>query len=278
MNNPTFDIRRHGAKIARAERRSEKGVGFLHAEAAQIIGERLAVTNRQFEATALLFDGLFSELVENSVRAENPPIKGPIVKIQIPTDENSILALEPKSHDLIISVFDLHRVNNLPALLLQIHHALKTDGLFMAVFPCEGTLKELRAVLLNAEAETATGVSARVDLFPHIRQLGDLIRKIDFKLPVVDVEERVVRYSNLEKFIKDVRDIGSGNSNNGEIRPLTRPTWEQAKKIYNSDYSDPDGKLRVTIAMGCVSGWKEDKSQQKPLKPGSAQAKLSDFL
>ena len=96
MNNPTFDIRRHDAKIARAERRSEKGAGFLHAEAAQIIGERLAVTNRQFEATALLFDGQFSELIENRLMAENPPIKGPIVKIQKPTDENAILALEPK--------------------------------------------------------------------------------------------------------------------------------------------------------------------------------------
>ena len=278
MNNPTFDIRRHHAKIARAERRSEKGAGFLHAEAAQIIGERLAVTNRQFEAMALLFDGQFSELIENRLMAENPPIKGPIVKIQKPTDENAILALEPKSLDLIISVFDLHRLNNLPELLLQIHHALKADGLFMAIFPCEGTLKELRTVLLNAEAETASGVSPRVDLFPHIRQLGDLVRKIDFKLPVVDLEERVVRYSNLDNFIKDVRDIRSGNSNNGDIHPLIRSTWDTAKKIYNNDYSDPDGKLRVTIAMGCVSGWKEDRSQQKPLKPGSAKAKLSDFL
>lgn len=278
MTDPNFDIQRYIAKQLRAKRRAAHGADFLYKEAAQIIGERLAVTNRNFVSPALLFDGQFSDTIEDNILAENPPVSGKFQRIIRPVDEPQILDMQPESLDLIVSVFDLNRVNSLPNILLQITHALKPDGLFMAIILSEGTLDELRNAVLTAEAEMESAASSRIDLFPHIRQLGDLVRKIGLKLPVVDLEERTVRYGSVTKLIKDLRDTGSGNCNHGEIRPLTRLTWQRMEEIYKTVYGDMDGKIRATFAMACISGWKEDESQQKPLKPGSAKSRLSDFL
>lgn len=276
MGEPRFDYRKHDRKAARAANRGSSDGGFLHREAGTIIGERLAAIERKFTSPAILFDGIFADEIETSVFACNPPIHGHIKRI--PKPDNDILGLEPQSIDLAISVFDLHRTNDLPSIMLQLNHALKPDGLFMAALPCEGSLLELREAILKAEIAESGGAGMRVDAFPHIRQLGDLLQKTGFKLTVADVETRTIRYGKFDRLIGDLRDTGAGNTNPGSIRYISKKCLENAKKIYQNDYADRDGKIPATINIACLSGWKEDASQQKPLKPGSAKHNLKDFI
>lgn len=278
MPDPVFDLKKHAAKLARARRRADPGSAFLHVEAARLIGERLAATNRHFKSPALFFDGPYQAQVLKALGNENPPIEGVIKLVAKPLDTDEILDLEPSSLDLAVSIFDLHHVNSLPNMLVQIHHALKPDGLFMAVLPCEGTLKELRASLLQAESEVEGSASSSINFFPHIRQLGDLVRRVGFKLPVVDLEERIVRYSKFETLVNDLRNAGAGNSHCGPSPALTRIVFTRSREIYINNHADQDGKLPATFAMACISGWKEDSSQQTPLRPGTATNRLSDFL
>ena len=278
MPDPVFDLKKHAAKLARARRRADPGSAFLHVEAARLIGERLAATNRHFKSPAMFFDGPYQAQVLKALGNENPPIEGVIKLVAKPLDTDEILDLEPSSLDLAVSIFDLHHVNSLPNMLVQIHHALKPDGLFMAVLPCEGTLKELRASLLQAESELTGSASSRIDLFPDIRLLGDLVRKIGFRLPVVDLEVRTVRYSNFEILVDDLRNAGAGNCHIGPFPAMTRTVLARTRELYSENHADQDGKLRATVAMACISGWKEDISQQKPLRPGAAKNRLSDFL
>ena len=43
-------------------------------------------------------------------------------------------------------------------------------------------------------------------------------------------------------------------------------------------FSDPDRRIRATFDILWLSGWTPHESQQKPLRPGSAQASLADAV
>ena len=44
------------------------------------------------------------------------------------------------------------------------------------------------------------------------------------------------------------------------------------------DLADADGRIRATFDIVWLSGWAPDASQPKPLKPGSATARLADAV
>lgn len=261
-----------------AARKGAAHHGFLHREAALILGQRLAATKRVFNTPAILFDGPYSSLIEEALLESLPPVESAFMHVGLPDSHNPILDLEPETLDLAISVFDLHRVEDLPSMLLQINFALKPDGLFLAVMPASGALDELRAAFMQAELETTGGAALRTDLFPEIRQYGDLLQKTGFKLPVCDIEERVIRYGTLSALIEDLRAGGAALASPEKNPPISRHLKKRIEEIYFQGFGDPDGKIRATCNMAFLSGWKEDPSQQKPLRPGSARHSLRDFL
>jgi len=252
--------------------------GFLHEQAATMLAERLAATNRNFGDRALLFDGPLAENVVSWLCApeEYGSIEFEIVPHIAGTD--GVLALEPESKDLIVSVFELGQIEKLPELLIQILHALKPDGLFLAACLCGRSFEELRDAFLIAESRAAAGVSTRVTHFPELRDLGNLLQTCGFKLPVADLENRTIRYTRLETLFGDLRNTGCTYLPQDGTGPMSRKVVDEARRTYSEKHADPDGKLRLTIEIGFLSGWKAHESQQKPKRPGSAKNRLSDFL
>jgi SAM-dependent methyltransferase len=180
---------------------------------------------------------------------------------------------------LVLSPLNLHLTNDTPGVFIQIARALKPDGLFLAAIPGSGTLQELRDVLLAAEIEIAGGASPRVIPFPDVRDVGGLLQRAGFALPVIDTESYTVRYSSLFPLMKDLRAMGMANPLADRSRkPLTRAFFLRAAEIYAERYSDADGRIRATFSVIYASGWAPHASQQKPLKPGSAKARLADAL
>jgi hypothetical protein len=47
---------------------------------------------------------------------------------------------------------------------------------------------------------------------------------------------------------------------------------------YAAHFSEPDGRIRATFELVTLTGWAPHESQQQPLKPGSAKARLADAL
>lgn len=288
MQNIIFDPnKRRNAKL-RAENRNVPDSFFLHSDMATILADRLSVTNREFKNTALLFQNNFSEELETILKSEADNIHGPFTQIPFPTvyqnkqtDEkfttSENLALPANQFDLIISIFDLHWMNDLPGAFAQINNSLQPDGLFAAVLPSQGTLEALHECLVEAEMHFKSGASMRVDPFPQVRQLGDLLRRANFKLPVADVEQRTINYSSITKLISDFRNVGATHMG-PSTKKISKKIWELTIKLYKQRYANSDAKLPVEISCTFLSGWKEHSSQQKPLKPGTAANKLSDFL
>ena len=193
--------------------------------------------------------------------------------------DEEFLPVKPGSLDLVISNLSLHSVNDLPGTLLQIRQALKPDGLFLAAMFGGETLHELRESLVQAEMNLKNGISPRVFPFADKQQMGALLQRAGFTLPVVDSEIVRVTYDNIFKLMHDVR--GMGESNVIAAQNKTNPgkmLFMRAGEYYHEHYSDQDGRINASFEIIFLIGWAPHDSQQKPLRPGSAENRLADAL
>lgn len=180
------------------------------------------------------------------------------------------LPFAPGSFDLIIANLSLHAVNDLPGALIQLRRALAPDGLFLASLPGFGTLQGLREALAVAETETRGGVSPRVAPFPELRDLAGLLQRAGFALPVADQDRLPLEYRSPMGLIADLRAAGEGNA----IRAADRRTPPRA--LFPQAFAALD--LRMELRLLIMTGWAPHESQQKPARPGSAEARLADAL
>ena len=188
-------------------------------------------------------------------------------------------AFGPERFDLAVTLVALHTVNDLPGALTQIRRALKPDGLFLGALLGGQTLQELRHVLAEAEAELTGGASPRVAPFSDLRDLGHLLQRAGFALPVTDLDRLTVRYDTLFGLVRDLRAMGATNALVDRSRkPAGRALFVRAAELYAQRHADADGRIRATFDIVWLSGWAPHESQQKPLKPGSARMRLADAL
>ena len=181
--------------------------------------------------------------------------------------------------DLVVSALALQFVNDLPGTLVQIRRTLKPDGLFLAALIGGETLTELRQSFAAAESEVEGGVSPRVAPFADLRDLGALLQRAGFALPVTDIDRIIVRYDSAFALMHDLRRMGATNLLIDRRRvPLRRATLMRMAEIYSERFSDADGRVRATFEIVWLSGWAPHPSQQQPLRPGSAKARLADAL
>ncbi|OHV82317.1 methyltransferase domain-containing protein [Rhizobium sp. LCM 4573] len=281
-----FDQHLAARRRERAYLQNGNGAGFLLEIAARELAERLAVVERSFETAVELHGGtgaaarqsLATGKIGSINRIETSGIfaaPGEDVR-EAGLDD---VPLAPESVNLVLSPLALHLTNDTPGTLIRIRRALKPDGLFLAAIPGAGTLSELRDVLLAAEAELTGGASPRVIPFADVRDVGGLLQRAGFALPVVDAETYTVRYDSLFPLMRDLRAMGMTNPLAGRSRtPVTRRFFLRAAELYAERYADPDGRVRATFSIIYASGWAPHESQQKPLKPGSAKARLADAL
>ena len=183
------------------------------------------------------------------------------------------------SLDLIVSALALQFVNDLPGTLIQVRRALKPDGLLLAALVGGDSLSELREAFAVAESEIEGGLSPRVAPFADVRELGGLLQRAGFALPVVDSDRLTVRYDSVLALMHDLRRMGATNVLNERRRaPFKRATLRRLAEIYAERFADADGRLRATFEIVWLSGWAPHESQQKPLKPGAAAHRLADAL
>jgi SAM-dependent methyltransferase len=255
---------------------------FLVARAVEDLDQRLGAVLRRFPLaldlgtpTAAAVHALRgSDRTDTIVRlAPVPGTEGAII------GDEEALPLAGERFDLAVSLLALQGVNDLPGALVQIRRVLKPDGLFVGCLLGGATLRELRQAFTAAEAEREGGASPRVAPFADLRDLGGLMQRAGFALPVTDVETVTVRYGDPFDLMRDLRAMGLTNSLVHRRRtPLRRATLLRAAEFYTERFADPDGRVRATFEMVWLSGWAPHESQQKPLRPGSAKARLADVL
>jgi NADH dehydrogenase [ubiquinone] 1 alpha subcomplex assembly factor 5 len=281
-----FDRRLIQANLARAAG-APQGADFLVRHASEELVGRLAAIKRRFGRAA--DTGAYHGVMARLLRESTPDMTvlslsaAPTLAERCPAPRavasEEALPLKDASLDLITSVLSLHLVNDLPGALIQIRRALRPDGLFLAALLGGDTLIELRQAFMEAETETIGGVTPRVFPTADVRDMGSLLQRAGFALPVADSERLTVTYSDPLALVRELKAMGAANPLAARSRkPMRRDTLARALEIYAERFTGPDGKARASFEILYLCGWAPHESQQKPLKPGSAAARLADAL
>ncbi len=257
---------------------------FLLDRVADDLADRLAAVLRRFDLAADL--GTPGEAVRAALMRAGSvgviiaaaPDRFVGSHLAVAADEEA-LPFRDGALDLVVSALALHFVNDLPGALVQIRRALKPDGLFLGALLGGDTLTELRQSFAAAESERESGVSPRVAPFADLRDLGALLQRAGFALPVTDTDRVIVRYDSAFGLMRDLRRMGANNALLDRRRtPLKRATLMRMAEVYAQRFADGDGRLRATFEIVWLSGWAPHPNQQQPLRPGSAQTRLADAL
>lgn len=260
---------------------------FLLQRVADDFAERLDVISRQFAHVLDLgsHHGLIGRMlagrpgVETVVSADTSP--GMLEQCPPPRVLVDLEALpfEAATFDLVVSGLSLQLINDLPGVLVQIRRCLRPDGLFLGALLGGATLQELREAFIAAEAEVEGGVSPRIAPFADVRDLGGLLQRAGFALPVVDADIVTVAYQTPLHLMREIRGMGAANMLLERRRqPMRRATLMRAAEIYTERFARLDGRVTATFEILTMTGWCPHESQQKPLQPGSAKARLADAL
>jgi hypothetical protein len=238
---------------------------FLHEEAALEIEERLKEVNKSFTAPV-------------TIGIPRSPIAALFPGAPVLADLAEIAGAQG-AHDLAIHALALHWADDPVGQLVQSRLLLQPDGLFIGAIFAGQTLHELRAALAETESRLTGGLSPRVLPMADLRDLGGLMQRAGFALPVADSRRLTVRYPDLAALVRDLRAMGETNALDArDRRPLSRDFFRAAEETYRAHFSDKDGYLIATFEIVFLTGWAPEDSQPKPLRPGSAQTRLADAL
>lgn len=238
---------------------------FLHRAALEDVQDRLTLVNKSFTAPAVIsgYPQFWSAVMPGA--------------LQVPDDET--LNLEEAAHDLVIHAMGLHWANDPVGQLVQARRALKPDGLFLGILLGGQTLSELRSALAQAESDLRGGLSARVAPMAEIRDLGAVLQRAGFALPVADSFTLTATYSNALELMRDLRAMGEANALTMRPRGLTRrDVILRACEVYQKSFGGADGRIPATFEIITLTGWSPHEDQPKPLRPGSASTRLADAL
>ena len=238
---------------------------FLHEAARAEVQDRLGMVNKNFTRPAIVTP--FAEVWRDGFDAAT------IV------EDAETLDLAPGAHDLVIHALGLHWADDPVGQLIQCRHALLPDGLCIVITFGGQTLHELRATLGQAETEITGGLSPRVAPMGEIRDLGALLQRAGFALPVADSVTLTANYGDAFHLMRDLRAMGESNALQARLRhPTRRAVVQRAAALYAEGFGTDDGHIPATFELITLTGWAPDASQPKPLRPGSASQRLADAL
>ncbi|MEP2029717.1 MAG: methyltransferase domain-containing protein [Paracoccaceae bacterium] len=251
--------------LERNRARARPDAMFLHRAVIDDVHDRLMMVNRRFTKPAIVtpYPEIWRDALPDAV---------------VITDSDT-LTLEPGQHDLVIHALCLHWSNDPVGQMIQCRRALKPDGLMIAVLFGGQTLVELRAVLSEAEVASTGGLSPRIVPMGEIRDLGGLLQRAGFAMPVADSTLTKVIYQSTRHLMHDLRAMGESNALAARLRKPTRKSvFEKVARLYTQHFGDQEQNVPATFEMVCLTGWAPDSSQPQPLRPGSAKQRLADAL
>lgn len=250
--------------LLRNRQRAKTDALFLHDAMADELHDRLSEVNRTFTSIGIVtgFPDHWAQHFPNAT---------------IVADDET-LTLKPQAHDLVLHVMGLHWANDPVGQLVQCRHALKPDGMLMCSFLGGQTLNELRTSLAQAESNITGGLSPRIAPMGEIRDLGALLQRAGFALPVADGTPLTATYETAFHLMRDLRNMGEANALHSRIKHPTRKAMiNEAAKIYADTFAS-DNRIKATFEVITLTGWAPAESQPQPLRPGSATTRLADVL
>jgi SAM-dependent methyltransferase len=272
-------LRRHSATIAAGD--------VLRQHVTQDLASRLTGVARQFErgllvgagagaaAPALMATGKVAELVVGEPVLE-------LVRQQTSATvvlDGEALPFADGSFDLAVSLLDLQGMNDLPGALVQLRRLLKPDGLLLASLIGGESLGALARAFAIAETGMRGGASPRIAPMVDVRDLGNLLQRAGFALPVADLDRISLSYASPIALMRELRSLGLANALLVRSRkPFGKAMLASVDTEYRRGAPEPGGRVAAIIEIVTATAWAPGANQQQPLRPGSARTRLADAL
>jgi trans-aconitate methyltransferase len=207
-------------------------------------------------------------------------IKSQTLKLDLENIKQSTIDLDfwaphEKEFDLIVSNFYLNICEDHDKLFSNIMKSLLPNGFFLATLPSPENFSLLRSAMIKTDIQFYGGTYSRFNRTPELQTIIDLLKKNNFKIPLVNYETIDLTYNQFSKLLIDVRSM-----NLSYYQTDKKNSFE--KKSYFSKLEDNFEKkndhFNLKSNFYIISGWRDHSSQQKPIRPGQAKNKLADFL
>jgi len=245
--------------------RATRDALFLHDLARDEVQDRLSLVNKTFTSPAIV--------------TPFPQVWAPDFPNAVIVGDTPTLDLPASQFDLVIHAMCLHWADDPVGQLIQCRRALKEDGLCLSVLLGGQTLNELRTVLSRAEATITGGLSPRIAPMAEIRDIGGVLQRAGLAMPVADSVPLDTTYRDMTHLMHDLRAMGEGNALASRLRhPTRRAVFDLASALYRDHFGTLDRRIPASFELIFLTGWSPSDSQPKPLRPGSAQARLADAL
>ncbi|MFL2543075.1 MAG: hypothetical protein ACJ0RC_00830 [Alphaproteobacteria bacterium] len=181
-----------------------------------------------------------------------------------------------KKYDLIISNFFLFLSDKFDNILKKILFSLAPNGFFIATLPNKDNFKALKLAMIKTDTELYGGAFNRFNNYIELIKVLDLLKKNNFKIPLVNLENINLEYNKFEKLLHDIRSMNLSYYNKDKKQIFEKKLY--FKKLENNFKKNSNNNFAISTNFYIISGWKDHKSQQRPLRPGEAKNKLKDFL
>jgi SAM-dependent methyltransferase len=273
---PLFSAARHRAQRDRLAR-LPASANFLAPIIAETLRDRLAMVKRDFPRILLigahdpaLADHLRGVSTELTIIEAGPRLAVASGALVVEADA---IDLPFASFDLIVWPGGLDSVNDVPGALVRLHALLAPDGLLLGAFLGDGSLPRLRRAVMTDGVRPIARLHPQIDL----AAMGNLLQRVGFTLPVVDVEALTVRYGDWLALVRDLRAAGLGSRLYPAPPPLTRAEVAQITDAFAAQ-ADPDGRIAESLRIVHFSGWAPHPDQPQPARRGSGQTSLAEAL
>ncbi len=240
-----FDPERRRARRRRVAQRQAKpdAARFVLDDMVEDVLERLAFVRHEPERALIVGDwtGGLAEALER---------QGAEVVGLGPVDLDEERPYPVSGFDLVASLGTLDTVNDLPGALIHIREALAPGGRAIASFLGAGSVANLRAAMLAAEAERP---AARMHPMVDVRAAAELLQRAGWGEPVADCRTVRVAYRSLDRLVSDLRDQALSNVLASPAPPLGKAALERARAAF-LDAADADGRVVESFEIVTLSG------------------------
>jgi hypothetical protein len=273
---PLFSAVRHRAQRDRMAT-LPASANFLAPIIAETLLDRLAMVTREFPRTLLI--GAHDQALADHLRGIGTALTVIEAGPRLAADK-AALVVEADAIDLPFASFDLivwpgglDSINDVPGALLRLRALLAPDGLLLGAYLGDGSLSRLRRAVMTEGVRQVARLHPQIDL----AAMGNLLQRVGFALPVVDVEALTVRYGDWLALVRDLRAAGLASCLLPAPPPLTRAEAARIAAAFALQ-ADPDGRVNETFRLVHFSGWAPHPDQPQPARRGSGTASLAAAL
>ena len=153
------------------------------------------------------------------------------------------LPIAANSIDILWSNLMLPYINDVELLFKEIRRVLAVGGCFLISGLGVDSLKELREIGLNTYN------------FPDMHLIGDLLVKLGFTNPVMDMEYITLEYDDFNLLLQDIRLLGIGSACSLQPQDLTRVEYNNLADKFAK--TTKNGKIPLTLEVFYAHAWKD---------------------